>query len=74
MADEFVQFFESALIEKQVDTLTRTQLALLVLAGAAFRAAPCFGLGIKVAEFFQTVVVLAVFGQWIGCLESPEPR
>ena len=74
VADEFVQLFESALIEQQVDAFARAQLALLVLALAAFGAAACFGLGVKLAEFFQTVVVLAVFGQWIGCLESPEPR
>jgi len=62
MSDEFVELLESAFVYEQFDAFARAELALFVLALAAFRAAARFGFRIELAKLFETVVVLAGSG------------
>ena len=55
VADEFVDFFEGAFVEQEVDAFAGGELAFFVLALAAFCAASCFGGGVAAAEFFEAV-------------------
>ena len=68
VADKLVEFFESAFVEKQIDPLARAELALLVLALAAFGAAARFGFRVSFAELFEAIVVL----RWAVTGETPE--
>ncbi len=60
VADEFVELFERAFIEQQVDAFAGAELALLVFALAALGAAASFGFAVELAELFEAVVVFAV--------------
>ena len=62
MADKFVELFEGAFIEQQVDAFAGAELALLVFALAALGAAASFGFGVELAELFEAVVMLAMSG------------
>ena len=62
VADEFVELFERAFIEQQVDAFAGAELALLVFALAALGAAAGFGFAIELAKLIEAVVVLAVGG------------
>ena len=55
MRDEFVDFFEGAFVEQQVDALARGELAFLVLAVAPFLAAALFGGLVARAQFLEPV-------------------
>src|SRR5262249_2646416 len=56
MADKFVELFEGAFVEQQIDALACSQLAGLVLALAALRATASFGFGGTAAQFFKRIV------------------
>jgi hypothetical protein len=60
VAYKFIEFFESAFIEKQINAFTSAELALLVLALAALGAAAGLGFRVQFAELFEAIVVLAV--------------
>jgi hypothetical protein len=59
VADKFVEFFEGAFVQKQIDAFAGAELALFVLAFAALRAAARFGFRVSFAEFFEAIVMLA---------------
>ena len=61
MADEFVELFEGAFIEEQVNAFAGAELALLVLAFTALCSAARFGFGVQLAQLFQAVVMSAMF-------------
>ena len=52
VGDKFVELFKRAFIEQQRDAFARRQLAGLVLALAAFRAAAGFRFGAAAAQLF----------------------
>ncbi len=60
VANKFVELFEGAFIEQQIDTFAGTELALFVLALAALGATAGFGFGIQLTKLFKSVVMLAV--------------
>ena len=60
VADEFVEFFEGAFIEQQVDAFAGAELALLVFALAAFGAAAGFGFGVEFAKLLEPIVMFAM--------------
>jgi hypothetical protein len=62
MADEFVELFERAFVEEQVDAFARAEFSLLVFALAAFGATACFGFDVELAKLFEAVSVFAVAG------------
>ena len=64
MPDEFIEFFERAFVEQQINAFAGAELALLVFALAALGSAAGFGLAVKLAELVEAVVVLAV--GWSG--------
>ena len=51
VGDELVGLLEGAVVEQQLDTLARRELACLVLALAAFRAPGFFGQGVAAFQF-----------------------
>ena len=55
VADQLVGFDEGAFVEQQIDALAGGELALGVLAFAAFVAASSFSAGMASAQFFQSV-------------------
>jgi hypothetical protein len=61
MADEFVELFEGAFVEQQVNSFARGEFSLLVLAFAALCSAARFGFGVQLAQLFQAVVMSAMF-------------
>ena len=65
VADKFVELFEGAFVEEEIDALARGEFAGFVFALAAFGAAARFGFGAEAAE-----VVHAVF---VFCGGEPQP-
>src|SRR5215469_3666785 len=87
MADKFVQFFESAFIEKQIDALARGQFAGLMFTFAAFEPAAGFCFFAAAAQFGDSSLLGVLRGcrrfffrhaalQWIATLRCGrcEPR
>jgi hypothetical protein len=66
MPNEFVELFEAAFIEQQVHAFAGAELALFVLALAAFGAAARFSFSVELAELFEAVVMFAVRGHGRG--------
>ena len=66
VADKFVELFEGALVQKQVDPFARAELAFLVLAFAAFGAATLFGFGVAAAKLFEAVEMFAMLHWFWG--------
>ena len=62
MPNEFVEFFERAFIKQKVDALPCAELALLVFAFAAFRAAASFSFYIEPAKVFEAIRMLSQIG------------
>jgi hypothetical protein len=74
VADEFIEFFEGAFVEQQVNAFSRAELALLVFALAALGTATGFGFAVEFAKFVETIVVLAVGGGCHGRGSTMEQR
>ena len=73
VADEFVELFEGAFVEQQVHAFAGAELALFVLALAAFGAAAGFGFGVELAELLEAIVVFAMGGHRRGrCIAISE--
>ena len=71
VADELVEFLEGAFVEQQVDALARAELAFLVLALAALRAAAGFGFGVALAELFEPAVAFRILGRFLHQVYGP---
>ena len=52
---QLIQFLKGAFVEKQLDTFARGELALFMLAVAAFRTAALFGRRVPAAEFLEPI-------------------
>ena len=52
---QLVHLFEGAFVQQQVDALPRRELALLMLFGPAFLAAPSFSRGVAAAQLLHSV-------------------
>ncbi len=67
MADKFVELFEGAFVEQQINAFSRAKLALLVLAFPALGPSASFGFGVEFTELFNAVAMFAV-------VQSPRAR
>jgi hypothetical protein len=63
MGDELVELFEGAFVEEQFDALAGGELALFMLAIAAFFAAALLGRGMAAVELLESVHGLIVAGR-----------
>ena len=55
VADEFIELFESAFVEKEVDTFAGGEFSFLVLASFTFFSTSRFGVGVAAVEFGQAI-------------------
>jgi hypothetical protein len=55
VSDQFIELFEGAFIEQQLDALAGGEFAFAVLTGAAVVATTQFGGGVTAAEFLELV-------------------
>jgi len=53
--DQFVEFLEGVFVEQQFDAFAGGELALAVLAFAAFKTPTLLGGGVAAAEFFKAI-------------------
>jgi hypothetical protein len=72
VADEFIEFFEGAFVEQQVNPFPGAEFALLVLALTALGATAGFGFAVEFAKLVEAVVVLAVGGGGHGRVSEVE--
>jgi hypothetical protein len=62
VADEFVELFEGAFVEEELDALAGAEFSFFVLALAAFGAAASFGFRGALAKLFETIAILGGSG------------
>ena len=61
MRDQLVEFLEAVLVQQQLDSLSRRELAFLVLPGAPLGPATLLGCRVTAAQFFEAI-------HWLHCI------
>ena len=74
MPHKFIEFFKRSFVEEKVHSFARGELAGLVFALTALRAAAGFRLGVQALQMFEFVFVRHLFESVIKDVTAPRNR